>query len=422
MSSAIQSLLGTMGLGGQSPADSAKDASALAAQKSLALGGLSTSLSSANLALASAQSMGVPASSLGPIQKVVKDGNIIMSQAATLSPDQLVKKVNDYSVKVTTTMMAKHQTDYKNGLKDIVNIQTTIRKRVNTIRADKTISSGLLSQYDSLMKEIDSTVDTWRINTPQKFYAEQAEMDPSDSTKNTPYSLPNTPTKAEYQDKLDELDNEYDSETGANAPLTRVYRRFKQWWAVYVYYSFYMLVVFCSIILGGIITSNMFIESEKNYLPGRAFYFIYGAIGFPLSLSFAALWKTPFWNAGLFPAYIRTQPVPMAGGAGAAKTSLGASFSLLAAAQPTIGPDAAAKKLLNLPYAVDKSKPSTTIMRADDMSNITNLPPTTLGERLFSYGAIDTSNPEQYQIDARNQLWVLSTISLVSLLGFVFTK
>jgi hypothetical protein len=112
----------------------------------------------------------------------------------------------------------------------------------------------------------------------------------------------------------------------------------------------------------------------------------------------------------------------MAGGAGAAKTSLGASFSLLAAAQPTIGPDAAAKKLLNLPYAVDKSKPSTTIMRADDMSNITNLPPTTLGERLFSYGAIDTSNPEQYQIDARNQLWVLSTISLVSLLGFVFTK
>jgi hypothetical protein len=111
----------------------------------------------------------------------------------------------------------------------------------------------------------------------------------------------------------------------------------------------------------------------------------------------------------------------MAGGAGAAKTLLGSSFSLLAAAQPTIGSDAAAKKLLSLPYATDK-KPSTTTMSTDDMSNITNLPPTSLGERLFSYGAIDTSNPEQYQIDARNQLWVLSTISLVSLLGFVFTK
>jgi hypothetical protein len=42
------------------------------------------------LALSTAKALGVPASSLSTVEKITKDGNMLISQAATLTPAQLI--------------------------------------------------------------------------------------------------------------------------------------------------------------------------------------------------------------------------------------------------------------------------------------------------------------------------------------------
>ena len=56
------SFLSNIGLGGQSPAEAAKDAAALANEKTAAFKGLSSSMNQLNLALTTAKALGVPAS------------------------------------------------------------------------------------------------------------------------------------------------------------------------------------------------------------------------------------------------------------------------------------------------------------------------------------------------------------------------
>jgi hypothetical protein len=417
------SLLSSIGLGGQSPAEAAKDAAALANEKTAAFKGLSSSMNQLNLALSTAKALGAPVSSLSTVEKITKDGNMLISQAATLSPAQLIEKTTQFKLESESVMRSQSESDYTSGLAKMVAIQDKIRKRVEEIRADKHADATIRSKYEALLEDVTKDVATWTTQSPTKFYTDKEASGSAGSMAGTYYSLPITTSDTGYQDRLDVLDTEKDAQDGTTPTFTRIYRRFKEWWKVYLYYSFYAVVIFASMILGGIITSNMYVEAEKDFLPARIFYFIYGAIGFPLSLIGGVI-KPPFWVSGIFPLKPRTNPYgKQAGGAVPVNEAAAAVVGPLLTAS-SINAQTAANALqytggipnstppVNIPGIVNKAvsiaKTASPQPYMEDSKN--PAPPTSTFDSLFSYVVVNTKDPAAYQKSAKNNLWYLSIL------------
>jgi hypothetical protein len=418
------SFLSSIGLGGQSPAEAAKDAAALANEKTAAFKGLSTSMNQLNLALSTAKALGVPASSLSTVEKITKDGNMLISQAATLTPAQLIEKTTQFKLESESVMRSQSENDYTGGLAKMVAIQDKIRKRAEEIRDDKYADATIRSKYDALLEDVSKDVAIWTTQSPTKFYTDKETSGSAGSMAGTYYSLPITTTDTGYQDRLDILDIEKEAQDGSTPTFTRIYRRFKEWWKVYLYYSFYAVVIFASMILGGIITSNMYVEAEKDYLPARIFYFIYGAIGFPLSLIGGVI-KPPFWVSGIFPFKPRTNPYgKQAGGFNTLQAASERVVGPLLEGNVINGKEAAAalsyvstgvntpKPVVNVAGIVNKavSTAKTASPQPYVEDNKNPAPPTSTFDSLFSYVVVNTKDPAAYQKSAKNNLWYLSIL------------
>lgn len=418
------SFLSSIGLGGQSPAEAAKDAAALANEKTAAFKGLSSSMNQLNLALTTAKALGVPASSLSTVEKITKDGNTLLSQAATLTPAQLIEKTTQFKLESESVMRSQSESDYTSGLAKMVAIQDKIRKRAEEIRADTHADATIRSKYDALLEDVTKDVAIWNTQSPTKFYTDKESSGSAGSMAGTYYSLPITTSDTGYQDRLDILDSEKEAQDGSTPTFTRIYRRFKEWWKVYLYYSFYAVVIFASMVLGGIITSNMYVEAEKDYLPARIFYFIYGAIGFPLSLIGGVI-KPPFWVSGIFPFKPRTNPYGK---------QAGGSTTLQAASERLVGPLLEGNVINGKEAAAALSYVSTTGVTPEPVVNVAGIvnkavsmgktaspqpyvednknpaPPTSTFDSLFSYVVVNTKDPAAYQKSAKNNLWYLSIL------------
>jgi len=424
MSSSVSSLLSSIGLGGQSPAAAAADASALATQQKDAVSGITSSLNMLNQSITAGKMLGVSSDSLDKLTKASTDGQALLAQAATMSPAQLAAKANDYKVQTTTAMFSTNISDYNTGLQKMQTIRDTISARVSEVSADATTSPGLLSQYAALLKDVDISLATWKASSPIDFAVKQVTAGSSDADTNTAYALPSTPSNTDYQDQLDNLDGLKETEeNGAPTTFSRIFRRFKNWTYVYLYYSLYVLVIISSMIVGGIICANAYVEAEQGYLPNRLFYFFYGMIGFPFSIVSGCI-KPPFWVSSLFPFSQRVPVVVKQAGGSLSPAQAAASLKVVApfAAAGTAGPNTVLSALgVQTPPSTTASTTTAAATAApppkESGTNI--LIPTNLYESLFTFVVVDSKNPAPYQKTGKTHLWYMALLHAGLLASFI---
>jgi hypothetical protein len=433
MSSSVSSLLSSIGLGGQSPAAAAADASALATQQAQAVSGITSSLNMLNQTITAGKMIGVSSDSLDKLTKASTDGQALLAQAATMSPTQLAAKANDYKIQTTTAMFSTNVSDYNTGLQKMQTMRDTISGRVSEVNADVATSPGLLSQYAALLKDIDKSLATWKANSPIDFAVRQATSGSSGSESNTAYALPSTPSHTDYQEQLDNLDGLKETEeNGAPVSFSRMFRRFKNWTYVYLYYSLYMLVIVSSMIVGGIISANAYVEAEQGYTPNRLFYFFYGMIGFPFSIAAGCI-KPPFWVSSLFPLSQRV-PAVQAGGFLSPAQAV-ASLKVVApfAAAGTAGPDTvlgalgvptassvAAAAAADAAVTTSRKAAAAAAAAPPPKESATNiLIPKNLYESLFTFVVVDSKNPAPYQKTGKKHLWYMALLHAGLLASFV---
>lgn len=434
----MTSVLASLGLGAPNPA-AYSDAAAVASQQKQAISGLQNTMATISSASSLLKGAGVSSTALDKLNELNKRGDTLLSKVATMSPADLTKEAAALSAEYMVEQYNAIKVQYEKTLSDTTAIAAKINTRVEEIKNDTTTSNGLLSKYETLLSEVNDSVKL--LNSSPPFYIEDTEpvlSNSSGSSGSAPkakYVIPTVPSMIEYQDKLDTLDGLKEEEEGGGFTFSRIFRKFKNWVSLYLYTAFFAIIILSSMILGGIISSNAYVDVESMYLPNRIFYFVYGALGFPLSI-LAGCIKPPFWVAGLFPAYARAHPKPVQSGGvfdiNLPTTVTGNTIALLqekavsslekAKLIPTGSADksgeiaTAATATQGAPSSstdIQGIKPGTPFKESG-----TNVSTPSLYD-FFSFVLVDSKNPPKYQVDSKKKLWYLSLAHGIALIGFL---
>jgi len=427
MSSTTSSILNTLGLGAPDPA-SYTNASTMATQQTQAVSSLQATVSSANVALNFATTAGVSSSVLTKLQSVVSQGKTLLSQAATMPAAKLEAARAKLESNAIASQFAAVQDQYDTTLKNLKKEIPIIQARVTEIHQDKSTSAGLVSEYDSLLKDISGSI-ALLVASPPVFIPPSKSLTSGSSGSEVAYVIPSTPTADDYQERLDVLDGKKEQEEGNGYTMSRMWRMFKYWVSTYLYPAFVYLLTFSAAILGGIIISNAYVETEKGFVGNRLFYFIYGALGFPISIIYACF-KTPFWVAGLFPATPRVKPATQTGGAGLTVTGMqdillgiqvptpGQTASAAAAAAATASAAAAATAAAAASHEIFIESE---VKQADGTLKSHILPPASAFD-IFTFVLVDKTKTPKYQKDGQTRLWYISLIYAALISSYAVTN
>jgi len=427
------SILSTLGLGAPSPA-AYSDASAVATQKAQVVTGLQGTLAAISTALMGAKTMGFPAAQIDSLRQHVADGTALLGQAATMGPAALQVKVSELESKFASSQFNITQNNYNSRVASLEKILITVQEQVTAVRTD-TISVELLSKYETLLIDTQTALTTLKASPP-------IYRNPSDSgSGSSAYIIPTVLSANDIQDRLNALNDQKDEEAGSGTNIKRWYENFTRWLSRHFIKYFIYITIFASMILGGIITSNLYLEVESGAVLSRIFYFIYGAIFYPVALIYSCIpgtpsnilnpltaWpgKTPYWSAGLIPLYQRipviTIPAPLTTDAieetGEPQTG-GNILDIFSAAksavtQATVQASVAVgdiKKSVNGAQTFDKES---VIKNRDGTIKMSNeIQPNTIPARLLSFVIVDSKNPAPYQVANRTNLLYLSVAALI---------
>jgi len=169
-----------------------------------------------------------------------------------------------------------------------------------------------LAKYDSLLSEINADITTLQNSKPyivpstEGFQNSGSASTPvKTKVAKEPYQPPMVKTAGYYKEQHENILINYDALIGNPYDYNRVMRSFATFiFRMLVPIAFYVSLVFIAV-WGGVMASNMCIEAEAEFLLGRIWYFVYGAIFFPIII-LVSIMKPPFWVSGLFPLYPRT--------------------------------------------------------------------------------------------------------------------
>jgi hypothetical protein len=426
----MTSILNTLGLGAPSPA-AYSDASAVATQKTQIVTSLQVTLAAMSTALMGAKAMGFPGPQIDSLKQHVADGTALLGQAATMGPAALQAKVSELESKFASSQFNITQTNYNSKVTALQAVINKVQARVTTIRADTTTSPELLAKYNTLLTDAQAAVATLQASPP----VYRAPSDGSGSS--SLYIIPTVLEPVNIQDRLDALDDEKDNEVGSGTNLTRFYDRIKRWVNTHFITYFIYITIFASMILGGIITSNLYLEVESSAVLSRIFYFIYGAIFYPVPIAYSCMptmpsitspipsWPgmVPYWSAGLIPLWQRIPvikiPTPIieepeatqAGGANVLDLFLGAKD---AAASAVTQAAAAAASVTKTSNGVQIFNKESVVKNKDGSIKTSNeIQPVGITGRLFSFVIVDSKNPAPYQATNRTNLLYLSVAALI---------
>jgi len=269
-------------------------------------GGLSTSLSAAN--------------TLSPDLKNVVDTSAItnaMDQTTKiqelckgLSTDECANKQAQLQADNDIAQLKFYNDTLAASVKQLSDVRVAVQAKfdeINKAKASAAVFKGdeMIPQFQELLSRIDGDILVLKksvpyINPPESTSVLSSGSSGSNSTR-PDYVLPTTGTKSGYESELDLLRIKYNSLMGiATSPDDMTISLQK--WAKYtlIPIAFYISVAFAAV-LGGIVCANIFIEEESLYV--RLYYFVYGMLGFPAVLMYAAV-KPPFWNSNI-PIYPR---------------------------------------------------------------------------------------------------------------------
>jgi len=338
MASSVSGLLSSIGLGPPNPA-AYSDASAVASQTTSAVSGLAATNSSIGMAVSGLKMMGVPAATLAPVEDLQQQSSTLLAGAANMSPSAIAAQNASLQARLIAANNTAISAQFTKVINDMQAIQTAITARVTQVVADNDYSKEVKTSFNTLKDDVAAAMKTLTDGQAdfvrQNLNASQGTDGSGSSTLPTFAGIPETTSIEEFQLRLDTLNSQADGEKGAYNPSVW-WKNWMTWFKIYVWPSVVVCIVVFSMILGGSIMSNMYLEVEKEWIGNRLFYFVYGAIAFPISLMVGCV-KPPYWVAW-FPAYARSKPATVPTQVGGA---FGFSLNAMTQAASSIAPGAA---------------------------------------------------------------------------------
>jgi hypothetical protein len=288
-------MLTSIGIG--APPASFSDAKTAASDQKAAVGGLTSTVSGISSSLSVLTAVGAPASVTGPMKDNLTSANALMTNASKMTPAELMKK--------TAAIQSQHDIDTANqantarneDLAELIAAEKEATKVVKPILADNRTSQGTRDACASLIEEIQKARKT--ISETLLTKSENATGGSGD--KPLIYLRPKVLTAEDVDIYLSSIQDSYDDETENN--FTKLYRNATKLYYKYVWPAiFYMTFIGC-VLIAGIISSNACLPTELYSVYNRAFYFIYGAILFPITLPMYSILKPPEWYSTICPLF-----------------------------------------------------------------------------------------------------------------------
>lgn len=313
----VTSMLTSIGIG--APPASFSDATTAAANQRAAVGGLTTTVSGINTSLSLLTATGAPASVTGPMKDTLASGNALLNNASSMTPAELTKKTGELQSQQDINKM-NHATTMRNqDLADLTAAEKAAIKIIKPILADKITSQAT---RDACVRLLEDIQDAKRAISRTKFKGEgfggrgsrrlgSRARNASGSVSETPpvYIRPDVLTPDDVDIYINSIQDAYDDETDNN--LRKLSRNATNLYTKYVWPAiFFSVFAFC-VVLGGILSSNACLPNELYSVYNRAFYFIYGAILFPITLPMYGILYPPEWYSTICPLFSNdgTKPV-----------------------------------------------------------------------------------------------------------------
>lgn len=397
----MASLLATLGLTNTAAPDPSAytNIQAEASNLTSAKSGLSDTISNIGLALNGADLLGIDPTYTNSLKSLQNEATTTLNSNMTSA--QIAAKAADVSKKLEVAKVQQVEAVKKEAIAALTTATKTVSDRVTVVKRDKSTSVELVAKYDQLLVEANAALAEAKKPASSKAVSESGSESGSDSTPTIIYQTPD-----ELLARLDDLDAEKDVEEGKEFNWQRFFKKILRITMLGMLY----ITVICGILLGGIATSNAY--AADYFWAIKLFYFVYGAVAFPITLCMAAFYK-PYWVSGLIPL-----------------KSLVPRNIPTATAAPTPAPTAAPKKpptsaqgLLNKAAslfglsgggsddiaALQPSPGSATIVLPTPIASLS------LTDKLFGYVLVDAKNPTAAQKSSQNILRILSIVDLALL-------
>jgi hypothetical protein len=328
---------------------------------------------------------------------------------SNMTSAQIAAKTTDLTKKLEEAKVQQAEAVKKRAIEDLTTATKTISDRVAIVKGDKTTSVALLANYEKLL--VDANAALTAAKKPASPTGAGSGSGSGSGSASTPAIIYETPD--DLLARLDDLDTQKDAEENKEFNWDRFFKKILR---ITMLCLSYVTVIF-GLLLGGIATSNAY--ADDHFWAIKVFYFIYGALGFPITLIMAVVYK-PYWVSGLIPLKsLVPRKVPQLSASGPS-----ASVSVSAAPTPTPSITAtSAQGLLNQAGSLfglsgGGSGPSTAIGASAAGAATISLPSgatPSLGffDRLFGFVLVDTNNPTPSQTSSQNILRILSIVELV---------
>ena len=234
--------------------------------------GLNTLITSISMAVSAAKLANIGGSFVDTLSSLGKEAKDAMN--STMTSAQLAARTLDIKSRLETAKKQQVEAKQQELVAELQKVRDTISARVSAISSDT--SAELLAKYNTLLETATASLTA----------AQAGAMTPDSKEYKT---------AEELTDILDDLNTLKDVEENAAFNWTRYMKRVMR----YVMYLLFIISITAGVLLGGMITSNIFAD---DYFWGiKLFYFIYGAALFPFPIIYATFVSTPYWVSTLIP-------------------------------------------------------------------------------------------------------------------------
>lgn len=352
---------------------------------------MSDTISNIGLALNAADLANIDPTYTNSLKSLQTEAASILNSNMTSA--QIAAKTADLSKKLEVAKVQQVEAVKKGTVEALTTATKTVSDRVAVVAADKTTSPELLKEYKQLLTDANAAV------------AEAKKPSTSSAGSGSgPTIVYKTPE--ELLAILDDLDTKKDAEENKEFNWSRFYKKILR---ITMYCLLFVSVGF-GMLLGGIAASNAY--AADYFWAIKVFYFIYGAVGFPITLSMTAYYK-PYWVSGLIPlkslvprevpGVTASGPIPTATPSGAARPP--------APVVPT------AQNLLSQAgdFLLSKLKGGGSGALTTSAPVADPGPALSLADNLFGYVLVDPKHPTAAQTSSQNILRILSIVELTLL-------
>lgn len=218
----------------------------------------------------------------------------------SLPPDQLNTKREELDKELAKIQKQQEESIDQQRLEEAKVARDRIAERLREVEADGTTSKPLLRKYQDLDTSAREYYDAMK-QTIEKAAA-AAKAQPQAAKEGFQTGGPPAPatanfvvTPADLLEQLNQLNIQKEAEEDKTFDPQRATNRFLRSFRR----SVTAVAVFLLALVGGAIVSNAF--AAESFIGIRAFYFVYGALAFPLSLLYGCV-RAPPIHAYIFPA------------------------------------------------------------------------------------------------------------------------